>query len=407
MTSVAPRPRRCSARRSCLANGPSARDANSRGLWTAAPTSRGPTRWPRWRALAPTVASRMRDAAAGVVLTRAQSPRDWVMQWRVAAVARGMARCRPACGRLVRSPTGVRWLARGLRAPRPRRSAAAAARGARRAARCRVEHHLPAARSCGVDRDRGFLEAASVTFDALWIAGCRRNNGRRLRARIRCCLSPGSESGACRGRARHGSSSYARGLTERLARCSPIVVVSAPAVLADYPTRPSALVEGEWPAMTRPLPDDSVTRIAAAKSMESVRDERAPPLHRERLPAGQAPSLPRAIVPSRRWRSIASASSRGPTRRRDLSAERARSARARDDGDLLDGAARRTTRSSRSMRKRCASASTRRHGRRCDRSRRHGGTPAARHRLRGGAATAGNRGRSGSRPSNGRGRRSR
>jgi len=228
--------------------------------------------------LAPTVASRMRDAAAGVVLTRAQSPRDWVMQWRLLLSRAGWPGAAPLAGALFEAQQAFDGLLEDF------------------ARVGHVEARLRPHAALGVLRDVasstifqpqgpaasivicGFLEAASVTFDALWIAGLSSQQWPPPpRPNPLLPVAWQRERGVPRSSAAR-ELSYARGLTERLARCSPIVVVSAPAVLADYPTRPSSLVEGEWPAMTRPLPDDSVTRIAAAKSIESVRDERAPPL---------------------------------------------------------------------------------------------------------------------------------
>jgi RecB family exonuclease len=64
------------------------------------------------------------------------------------------------------------------------------------------------------------------------------------------------------------------------------VVVSAPAVLADTEARPTALVDGPWPAVTRPDPADSAQVIARGRAIEAIRDDRAPPLAAGPAPGG-------------------------------------------------------------------------------------------------------------------------
>jgi probable DNA repair protein len=133
----------------------------------------------------------------------------------------------------------------------------------------------------------GFLEAAALPFDALWVAGlsaqrwpppARPNPLLPLRWQHERNV-PRSSAARERG--------YAEVLTRHLARSAPIVVMSAPGVIEDYESAPSALIDAQWPQLA-PLPDaiDSAQRIGQARDLESMADERAPALASGAAPGG-------------------------------------------------------------------------------------------------------------------------
>ena len=189
-TSVAPRPPRCSARRSCRASGPSVRGASSHGCEDSrAPRDLGRRDVHAWRDSRRPSHRACATRAAGVVLARAQSPRDWVTQWRKLLDARGWPGAAPLAGASFEAQQAFDRAAGGLRARRPRRAAAAAARGARRAARCRVEDASSSRKAPPAsDRDHGLARSGvGRRSTRCGSPECRRSSGRRRRARIRCC----------------------------------------------------------------------------------------------------------------------------------------------------------------------------------------------------------------------------
>jgi probable DNA repair protein len=245
-------------------------DSRARVTWVDATTTMA--------RFAPAVASRMRDAAAAVVVGRAQSPREWVTQWRALLSRVGWPGAAPLAGALFEAQQAFDRVLEGF------------ARVGHVEARLRPHEALGALRDVASKTIfqpqgppasvviMGLLEAASITFDALWIAGMSSQQWPPPpRPNPLLPVAWQRERGVPRSSAAR-ELNFARAITERLVRCAPRIVLSAPAMLADYPTRPSALVEGDWPEMTRPLADDSVTRIALAKSIESIRDDRAPAL---------------------------------------------------------------------------------------------------------------------------------
>jgi probable DNA repair protein len=227
----------------------------------------------------PEAASRMRDALSSVVLTRPQSPREWVTQWRTLLSRAGWPGATPLAGAAFEAQQAFdRALEDFARIGQVEaRLRPHEALGALRdvAARTVFQPQGPAASVVIA----GMLEAASITFDALWVAGMSSQQWPPPpRPNPLLPIAWQRERGVPRSSAAR-ELAFARVLTQRLVRCAPVVVASAPAMLADFPTRPSALVEGDWPqAPTKPAPDDSVTRISATKTCESVRDDYAPPL---------------------------------------------------------------------------------------------------------------------------------
>jgi len=124
----------------------------------------------------------------------------------------------------------------------------------------------------------GLLEAASLRFDALWVAGLSGQDWPPApRPNPLLPLGWQRDRGVPRSSAAR-EFTFATRVTERLRTCAPEVVLSAPAVLADAAVRPTALVAGDWPATTPRVADDTAHRLAAAQVPESVADERAPAL---------------------------------------------------------------------------------------------------------------------------------
>jgi probable DNA repair protein len=228
--------------------------------------------------LAPDLASRMRDAASSFVVSRALSPRDWVTQWRTLLSRVGWPGAAPLAGASFEAQQALD------------RALEDFARVGQVEARLRPHEALRTLRDVATKTIfqpqgapariviAGLLEAASVTFDALWIAGLSSQQWPPApRPNPLLPVAWQRERGVPRSSAAR-ELDFARNLTRRLVGCAANVVLSAPAMLADYPTRPSALVEGDWLATPQPPADDSVARIAAAKAIESVRDDRAPAL---------------------------------------------------------------------------------------------------------------------------------
>ena len=184
--------------------------------------------------LAPSIASRMRDAPPAS-FSRARSrratgrrsggcccrARDGPVPPRLRAPCTRPDRRSMACSRTLRA-----WVTSKRGCGRTRRSACCAMSRRGPSSSRKV---LPASIAiCG------FLEAASVTFDALWVAGLSSQQWPPPpRPNPLLPVAWQRERGVPRSSAAR-ELSYARGLTERLARCSPIVVMSAPAVLDDY-----------------------------------------------------------------------------------------------------------------------------------------------------------------------------
>ncbi len=315
----------------------------------------GRRRWPTMHGVAPAIAiAHARGAARGVVLGRAQSPREWVTQWRMLLVARGWPGAAPLAGAQFEAQQAFDRLLEDF-ARVGTSSAARAARGTRRVARRRARNTIfqPQGPRRAPIVIMGLLEAASVTFDALWVAGLSgRSDGRPRRSPIP--VAAGVAARARRAALERGARALLRARADRAARSLRAdVVMSAPAVMRRLPTRPVAARRGDaWPADdANPLADDSVTRIAACES----RSSRCATIARRRSHRGGAPAGAGAIAAQSDCPFKAMAQYRlrvepWPDAAEGLSAERARPARARDDGDVLDESFGRTTRSSRSTR---------------------------------------------------------
>lgn len=237
-------------------------------------------------AVDPGAATQLREAMGAGSFGRTLAPREWVEQWR-----RFLHRCgwpgeatldgpqheaRQAFARLLEDfvrlePLGIRL------AP-----AAALAFLRDRATRTIFQPQGAG----GPVVILGLLEAASLDFDALWVADL---SGQAWppapQPHPLLPLSWQRERDLPRSTAAR-ELAFATRVTGRLLRAASDVVASAPAVLADAAARPTALLEGPWPALTRPAPGDSARRLAAARAMEKVADDRAPALAKGPAPGG-------------------------------------------------------------------------------------------------------------------------
>ncbi len=229
---------------------------------------------------------RLRAALAAVTLTRTLAPREWAAQWRLflsrcgwpgeATLTGAQYEAQQAFARVL--DDFQRLDALGVRlAP-----AAALAQLRDLCAGTVFQPQGPG----GPVLVMGLLEAASVSFDALWVAGLSGQEWPPA-PQPNALLPLGWQREREVPRASAARElAFARRVTERVLRCAPEVVVSAPAVLADATARPTALLDGAWPALTRPEAQDSAQRSAVARATESVRDDRAPPLAAGAAPGG-------------------------------------------------------------------------------------------------------------------------
>ena len=241
--------------------------------------------------VAPAIAATMREALRAVSLGRTQSPREWVAQWRTfldrcgwpgeAVLAGAQYEAREAFARSLEDFARLGHL-------EPRLAPAAALGALRDLAQERLFQPQAAPAPIAI---MGLLEAASVSFDALWIAGL---SGHRWppapQPNPLLPLGWQREHSVPRSSAAR-ELAFAVRMTDRLARCAQDVVMSAPAAIADYTSRPSPLAGDAWPAVTESKRQDTATLVASVKAVESLRDDRAPV-----LPVGGAPGGTGAIA---------------------------------------------------------------------------------------------------------------
>jgi len=234
----------------------------------------------------PAAAAQLRDAMRGITAGRALTPREWVGQWRAflgrcgwpgeATLAGPQHEARQAFARLLED--FLRLDALGIRlAP-----AAALAFLRDQAAQAIFQPQGPG----GPVAILGLLEAASLRFDGLWIAGLSGQDWPPAPQPNPLLPLPWQRERDVPRSSAARELAFATRVTERLLRGAPDVVASAPAVLADATARPTALLGGAWPALTRPEPTDSAQQLAVARAVEEVADARAPALAGGLAPGG-------------------------------------------------------------------------------------------------------------------------
>ncbi len=234
----------------------------------------------------PAAGTRLRDAFASVTLTRTQRPREWVGQWRAFLSRCGWpGEATPTGPQFEAQEAFARLLEDFLRLEglNVRLAPPVALDLLRDHAHATVFQPRGGGAAVTI---MGLLEAASVDFDALWVTGLSGQAWPPAPS-----PNPLLPLGWQRERQVPRASAsrelaFAIRVTERLARCAPEVVVSAPAVIADSSARPTSLLEGAWPALTRPDPLDTAARIAAGRRMQTLHDDAAPALAPGPAPGG-------------------------------------------------------------------------------------------------------------------------
>ena len=229
---------------------------------------------------------RLRDAVGTATLHRVMAPREWATQWRAllgrcgwpgdAALGGPQYEAQQAFARLLED--FQRLDALGVRlAP----SAALAL-----LRELAAETVFQPQGGGGPVAILGVLEAASVDFDALWITSLSGQDWPPApQPHPLLPLHWQRERGVPRSSAAR-ELAFATRVTERLLRSAADVTVSAPAVLADATARPTALLGGAWPAMTRPEPGDTARLLAAAGAVEAIDDAIAPAFAGVMAPGG-------------------------------------------------------------------------------------------------------------------------
>jgi probable DNA repair protein len=216
-----------------------------------------------------------RDAAP---MPRSATPREWADAWRTWLDAAGWPGTRVLDSAEFQAREAWELLLREfitLGAVIPRQNGAEAIRALRALAAETL--HQPEGSDAPI-QILGILEAAGLSFDALWVAGL---SAERWPAAPRpnplLPVSWQRERGLPRATAER-ELDYARLLTERLARAAADVVFSSASGVDDPPLSPSALIVPFAPAALPALPDTWSGAMAGSVALETLADERAPPM---------------------------------------------------------------------------------------------------------------------------------
>ena len=230
----------------------------------------------------PALASRWRDAVVAVRMPVGASPRGWAERWRAWLEATGWREGRTLSSAEYQAHGA--WSALLAEIARLGAVTGEIARDDALAALRRAADETPFQPESTGARVRllGALEAAGLTFDALWIAGCTAEAWPRAPAPNP--LLPAvwqREHGVPRSHAAR-ELEYARRLTARLSHGAPEVVFSYARSHDDHPCAPSPLVATLAP-IELPVAEASTARkmFAAGERLERSNDSVAPP-----LPAG-------------------------------------------------------------------------------------------------------------------------
>ncbi|HEY7904566.1 MAG TPA: PD-(D/E)XK nuclease family protein, partial [Casimicrobiaceae bacterium] len=216
----------------------------------------------------------------GARAPRSVTPREWVDRWRGWLAAAGW----PGTRALDSAEYQAReaWEAllmqfAALGAVAPRLDGAEAIRSLRAMAAESI--HQPQGNDAPI-QILGVLEAAGLSFDALWVAGLSADRwpaGPRPNPLLPIAWQ--RERGLPRATAQR-ELDYARMLTERFARAADEVVFSSATGVDDPPLSPSALVL-PYPQSAQPAPPDTWSASMGRRvTLESLADERAPPMPR-------------------------------------------------------------------------------------------------------------------------------
>jgi probable DNA repair protein len=124
----------------------------------------------------------------------------------------------------------------------------------------------------------GVLEGAGLDFDALWVAGMSADRWPAAPRPNPLLPIPWQRERAVPRATAQRELEYARMLTERFARAADEVVFSWATGIDDPPLSPSALVLTHPHSAQPPVPDTWSVSMARSATLESLADERAPPM---------------------------------------------------------------------------------------------------------------------------------
>ncbi len=218
---------------------------------------------------------RHRDA---VRAPRFATPREWADGWRDWLAAAGWPGTRALDSAEYQAREAWEALLSEfvtLGAVTPRQHGAEAIRALRAIAAETL--HQPEGRDAPI-QIMGVLEAAGLSFDALWVAGLSADRWPAApRPNPLLPIAWQRERGVPRATAER-ELDYARRLTERFARAADEVVFSSAAGVDDPPLAPSALILSHAQSPPPSLPDTWSGSMARSVALESLADERAPPM---------------------------------------------------------------------------------------------------------------------------------
>ncbi len=237
-------------------------------------------------AMPPAAAAGMR-AAADALGQRAQSPSAWRTQWRTLLERCGWPGEAPLSGPTYElRQTWERLLDAFARVGhvQPRMRAAEAVATLRdMARRTRFEPQAPRTTIAVV----AVNDAAALEFDALWVAGLSAQRWPPAPQPHPMLPVTWQRERGVPGASSARELAFARHVTARLAACASEVVMSAPAAIEDYESAASALLDPAWPELAvTEARVPTVTAIARARSIEEIRDDRAPPFPGPGAPGG-------------------------------------------------------------------------------------------------------------------------
>ena len=216
---------------------------------------------------------RNRDAARA---PRFATPREWADAWRDWLAAAGWPGTRPLDSAEYQAREAWEALLGEfvtLGAVTPRQHGPEAIRALR--AMAAETLHQPEGSDAPI-QILGVLEAAGLSFDALWVAGLSADRWPAApRPNPLLPIAWQRERGLPRATAER-ELEYARMLTERFARAADEVVFSSATGVDDPPLSPSALILSYAQSPPPPLPDTWSGSMAGSVALESLADERAP-----------------------------------------------------------------------------------------------------------------------------------
>lgn len=228
--------------------------------------------------LAPELAARWRDAHDPRRTPRSATPREWADRWREWLAKAGWTGTRPLDSAEYQAREAWEALLRdfvALGAVTPRQESVEAIRALQALASETL--HQPEGGDASV-QILGVLEAAGLSFDALWVAGLSADRWPAApRPNPLLPIAWQRERGVPRATAQR-ELEYARMLTARLARGADEVVFSSSTGTDDPPLSPSALLLAYLPSPLPSLPESWSASMLRTADLESFTDDRAPPI---------------------------------------------------------------------------------------------------------------------------------